>query len=88
MSDDRAAGGRQGEADDEAIELLTEAGQAKNTKKSTKYAVELLYDQCFWKELDPEFENRTASDLNKLLKQFYANVVELVVNTTIVAVCV
>ena len=44
MSDDRAAGGRYGEADDEAIELLTEEAQAKNTKKSTKYAVKLLYD--------------------------------------------
>ena len=32
MSDDRTAGGRYGEADDEAIELLTEEVQAKNTQ--------------------------------------------------------
>ena len=32
MSDDRTAGGRYGEADDEVIELLTEEAQAKNTK--------------------------------------------------------
>ena len=33
MSDNTAAGGRYGVADDEAIELLTEEAQAKNTKK-------------------------------------------------------
>ena len=49
-------------------------GTGQKHQKSTKYAVKLLYDYCFWEELDPEFENRTASDLNKLLKQFYANV--------------
>ena len=65
---------RYGEADDDDIDLLTEEAQAKNTRRSTKYAVKILYEYCLSKGQDPAFENRSACDLNKLLKQFNGNV--------------
>ena len=61
MSDDNstAAGGceRYGNADDADIDELMEDVLSRNRKKSTKYAVKMLYDYCSSKGYDPEFED-------------------------------
>jgi hypothetical protein len=42
--------------------------------KSTNYAVKMLYDYCSSKGYDPEFEGKTITVLNNLLKEFYVSV--------------
>jgi hypothetical protein len=50
------------------MELISDT-HSKNTHKSNKYTVKLLYDYCMSKEYDKDFENSETSDLSKLLKE-------------------
>jgi hypothetical protein len=46
MADETAAGSRYGTADFEEIDQLLGDVNARNTHKTTKFAVKLLYDYC------------------------------------------
>ena len=74
MADETAAGSRYGTADFEEIDQLLGDVNARNTHKTTKFAVKLLHDYCNSKGRNPEFENLTAVQLNALLKEFYVNI--------------
>ena len=74
LRDVTAAGGRYGEANVEQIDELISDTHSKNTHKSNKHTVKLLYDYCMSKEYEKDFENSETSDLNKLLKEFYFNI--------------
>ena len=72
--DETAAGSRYGTADFEEIDQLLGDVNARNTHKTTKFAVKLFYDYCNSKGRNPEFKNLTAVQLNALLKEFYVNI--------------
>jgi hypothetical protein len=74
LRDVTAAGGRYCEANLEQIDELISDTHSKNTHKSNKHTVKLLYDYCMSKEYEKDFENSETSDLNKLLKEFYFNI--------------
>lgn len=66
MSDDNSTAKRFGNADDATIDESMEDVLSLNTKESTKYAVKMLYGYCSSK--GTEFEGKTATVLNNLLK--------------------
>lgn len=70
MSDDNSTAKRFGSADDATIdEFMGDVLSLNvNTKKSTKYAVKMLYGYCSSKGYDTEFEGKTTTVLNNLLK--------------------
>ena len=78
MSEDnsKAAGGceRYGNADDADIDELMEGVLSHSTNKFITYAVKMFYDYCNSKRYDPEFEGKTITVLNNLLKEFYVSV--------------
>ncbi|XP_071138463.1 uncharacterized protein KIAA1958-like [Mytilus edulis] len=78
MSAHTAAGGRGlerfGTAEDEDIDDLMNDVLANNTKKSTKFAIKLVYDYCVSKGIDANIEDRSPASLNNLLKEFYVNI--------------
>ncbi|CAG2251361.1 KCTD1_15 [Mytilus edulis] len=78
MSAHTAAGGRGlerfGTAEDEDIDDLMNDVLANNTKKSTKFALKLVYDYCVSKGIDANIEDRSPASLNNLLKEFYVNI--------------
>ena len=55
------------------IDKLIEEKDSKSTKSSTKNAVKILREFCVEKGLQIEFENLSKTELNDLLKSFYAN---------------
>ena len=55
------------------IDKLIEEKDSKSTKSSTKNAVKILREFCVEKGLQTEFENLSKTELNDLLKSFYAN---------------
>ncbi|CAC5364162.1 KCTD1_15 [Mytilus coruscus] len=77
MSANTTAAGREGErfgtAEDDDIDDLMNDVLAKNTQKSTKFAVKLVYDYCVSKGVDANIEDRSPASLNNLLKEFYVN---------------
>ena len=78
MSAHTAAGGRGlerfGTAEDDDIDDLMNDVLANNTKKSTKFALKLVYDYCESKGIDANIEDRSPASLNNLLKEFYVNI--------------
>lgn len=61
------------DATDQEMDEILLGVDAKNTTKSTKFAVKLLRDYCLSKNTNQEFENLTGSELDTLLKGFYVN---------------
>ncbi|CAC5387916.1 unnamed protein product [Mytilus coruscus] len=78
MSANTTAGGREGErfgtAEDDDIDDKLNDVLARNTQKSTIFALKLVYDYCVSKGLDANIEDRNPASLNKLLKEFYVNI--------------
>ena len=64
---------RFGSASEEDMnDILTDLN-AKNTDKSTKFAVKLVRNYCLAKNRDMDFENLATPQLNLFLKEFYFN---------------
>ncbi|CAC5400615.1 KCTD1_15 [Mytilus coruscus] len=71
MSDNTTAGGCEGErfgtAEYDDIDDILNDVLAKNTQKSTEFALKLIYDYCVSKGLDANIEDRSLANLNNLL---------------------
>ena len=55
------------------IDKLIEEKDSKSAKSSTKHAVKIIRKFCVEKGLQTEFENLSKTELNDLLKFFYAS---------------
>ena len=58
--------------EEEILKLLKEK-DSKNTQQVTKNAVKTLREFCKFEAETEDFEKLPKSDLNKLLRRFYAN---------------
>ena len=58
---------------EQEIENLIRSKDSSSTKKATKQAVKILREFCSEKEIPTNFENLTKTQLNELLRNFYAN---------------
>ena len=58
---------------EQEIENLIRSKDSSSSKKATKQAVKILREFCSEKEIPTNFENLTKTQLNELLRNFYAN---------------